>query len=378
MEVSLNSDIDIRRVQSKKDLLSFIKLQWKINQNDPNWVAPLLMDRLKVLNKKTNPFFKDNPADFFLAYRNGEVVGRIGAIINHQHNKFHEDKTGFFGFLEAQNDKEIFSSLLNTAEDWLREKNCDLMMGPMNPSTNDEVGFLIDGYDTPPFFMMTHNPPYYNDFMQDLGFEKAKDLYAYFIHKDNLNMERVNKLSESMKKRFSVSIRSLNMKNFESELETVREIYNDAWSTNWGFVPMTPEEFDFIANDFKKIIDPELVIIAEYKGKPIGFSLALPNYNEIFIKIPNGKLFPFGIFTFLLNKNKIKSIRAITLGVTKDYQTSGIGGMLILETIRRGLSAGYISAEMSWVLEDNDLMNKGASLVGGKIYKTNRVYQKAI
>ena len=378
MEVSLNSDIDIRRVQSKKDLLSFIKLQWKINQNDPNWVAPLLMDRLKVLNKKTNPFFKDNPADFFLAYRNGEVVGRIGAIINHQHNKFHEDKTGFFGFLEAQNDKEIFSSLLNTAEDWLREKNCDLMMGPMNPSTNDEVGFLIDGYDTPPFFMMTHNPPYYNDFMQDLGFEKAKDLYAYFIHKDNLNMERVNKLSESMKKRFSVSIRSLNMKNFESELETVREIYNDAWSTNWGFVPMTPEEFDFIANDFKKIIDPELVMIAEYKGKPIGFSLALPNYNEIFIKIPNGKLFPFGIFTFLLNKNKIKSIRAITLGVTKDYQTSGIGGMLILETIRRGLSAGYISAEMSWVLEDNDLMNKGASLVGGKIYKTNRVYQKAI
>lgn len=378
MEVSLNSDIDIRRVQSKKDLLSFIKLQWKINQNDPNWVAPLLMDRLKVLNKKTNPFFKDNPADFFLAYRNGEVVGRIGAIINHQHNKFHEDKTGFFGFLEAQNDKEIFSSLLNTAEDWLREKNCDLMMGPMNPSTNDEVGFLIDGYDTPPFFMMTHNPPYYNDFMQDLGFEKAKDLYAYFIHKDNLNMERVNKLSESMKKRFSVSIRSLNMKNFESELETVREIYNDAWSTNWGFVPMTPEEFDFIANDFKKIIDPELVMIAEYKGKPIGFSLALPNYNEIFIKIPNGKLFPFGIFTFLLNKNKIKSIRAITLGVTKDYQTSGIGGMLILETIRRGLSAGYISAEMSWVLEDNDLMNKGASLVGGKIYKTYRVYQKAI
>ena len=378
MEVSLNSDIDIRRVQSKKDLLSFIKLQWKINQNDPNWVAPLLMDRLKVLNKKTNPFFKDNPADFFLAYRNGEVVGRIGAIINHQHNKFHEDKTGFFGFLEAQNDKEIFSSLLNTAEDWLREKNCDLMMGPMNPSTNDEVGFLIDGYDTPPFFMMTHNPPYYNDFMQDLGFEKAKDLYAYFIHKDNLNMERVNKLSESMKKRFSVSIRSLNMKNFESELETVREIYNDAWSTNWGFVPMTPEEFDFIANDFKKIIDPELVMIAEYKGKPIGFSLALPNYNEIFINIPNGKLFPFGIFTFLLNKNKIKSIRAITLGVTKDYQTSGIGGMLILETIRRGLSAGYISAEMSWVLEDNDLMNKGASLVGGKIYKTYRVYQKAI
>jgi GNAT superfamily N-acetyltransferase len=226
--------------------------------------------------------------------------------------------------------------------------------------------------------MMTHNPPYYNDIMTALGFEKAKDLYAYYIHKDDLNLERVNQLSESMKKRFSVSIRILNMKNFNSELETVREIYNDAWSKNWGFVPMTPEEFDFVANDFRKIIDPKLVMIAEYKGKPIGFSLALPNYNEVFKKIPNGKLFPFGVFTFLLNKNKIRSLRAITLGVTKEYQTSGIGGMLILETIRRGLSAGYDSAEMSWVLEDNELMNKGASLVGGKIHKTYRVYQKPI
>lgn len=377
LEVIL-SNIEIRPVQSKKDLQNFIKFQWKINENDPNWVAPLMMDRLKVLNKETNPFFKDNPGEFFLAYKNGDVVGRIAAIINHQHNKFHEDKTGFFGFLEAENDKEIFSNLLDTVEKWLKEKNYDSMMGPMNPSTNDEVGFLIDGFDSPPYFMMTHNPPYYNEIMTALGFEKAKDLYAYYIHKDYLNLERVNQLSESMKKKFSVSIRAINLKNFQDELKVIREIYNDAWSRNWGFVPMTPEEFDFVANDFRKIIDPELVMIAEYKGKPIGFSLALPNYNEVFKKIPNGKLLPFGIFTFLFNKNKIKSLRAITLGVTKDYQTSGIGGMLILETILRGLSAGYDSAEMSWVLEDNELMNKGASLVGGKIYKTYRVYQKSI
>jgi hypothetical protein len=377
LEVIL-SNIEIRPVQSKKDLQNFIKFQWKINENDPNWVAPLMMDRLKVLNKETNPFFKDNPAEFFLAYKNSEVVGRIAAIINHQHNKFHEDKTGFFGFLEAENDKEIFSSLLDTVEKWLKEKNYDSIMGPMNPSTNDEVGFLIDGFDSPPYFMMTHNPPYYNEIMTALGFEKAKDLYAYYIHKNDLNLERVNQLSESMKKKFSVSIRIINLKKFQNELKVIREIYNDAWSKNWGFVPMTPEEFDFVANDFRKIIDPELVMIAEYKGKPIGFSLALPNYNEVFKKIPNGKLLPFGIFTFLFNKNKIKSLRAITLGVTKDYQTSGIGGMLILETILRGLSAGYDSAEMSWVLEDNELMNKGATLVGGKIYKTYRVYQKSI
>ena len=372
------SNVEIRPVQSKKDLLTFIKFQWKINQNDPNWVPPLLMDRLKVLNRKTNPYFKENPAEFFLAYRDGKVVGRITAIINHQHNKFHNDKTGFFGFLEAENDKETFNSLLNTAEKWLKEKKFDLMMGPVNPSTNDEVGFLIDGFNSPPYFMMTHNPPYYNEVMTDLGFEKAKDLYAYYIDQEKLNMQRINTLSEAMKKKFSVSIRSINLKKFNDELQIVREIYNDAWSKNWGFVPMTPEEFDFVANDFRKIIDPNLVMIAEYKGNPIGFSLAIPNYNEVFKKIPNGKLFPFGIFTFLFNKNKIKSLRAITLGVTKDYQTSGIGGMLILETILRGLSAGYFSAEMSWILEDNDLMNKGALLVGGKIHKTYRIYQKAI
>ena len=374
----MSNSIEIRPVQSKKDLLAFIKFQWKINKDDPNWVAPLLMDRLKILNKQKNPFFKDNPAEFFLAYRHGEIVGRIAAIINHQHNKFQEDKTGFFGFLEGENDKAIFEALLNVTENWLKEKNCNLMMGPMNPSTNDEVGFLLDGFDSPPYFMMTHNPSYYNRIMQDLGFEKAKDLYAYYIHQNKLNMKKINQLSEVMKRRFQVSIRNINLKRFNDELKTVRKIYNDAWSKNWGFVPMTPEEFDFVANDFKKIIDPELVIIAEYKGNPIGFSLALPNYNEIFKKIPSGKLFPFGLFTFLLNKNKIKSLRAITLGVIKDYQTSGIGGMLILETIRRGLSAGYNSAEMSWVLEDNELMKKGAVMVGGSIHKTYRVYQKSI
>lgn len=358
--------------------MAFIKLPWKINENDPNWIPPLIMDRLKVLNKKKNPFFKTNPADFFLAFNNGEIVGRIAAIINHQHNQFHGDKTGFFGFLEAINDKAVFETLLNTAREWLKERDCDTMMGPMNPSTNDEAGFLIEGFDSPPYFMMTHNPPYYNDMMQELGFEKAKDLYAYYIDQNTLNVKRVDKLSESMRRKFPVSIRMLNMKNFDSELQMVREIYNDAWSKNWGFVPMTAEEFDFIANDFRKIIDPELVLIAEYKDKPIGFSLAIPNYNEIFKKIPNGKLFPFGFITFLRNKNKLKSLRAITLGVVKEYQTTGIGGMLILETINRGLSAGYFSAEMSWVLEDNDLMNRAASLVGGYIHKKYRVYQKRI
>lgn len=372
------SQIEIRPVQNKKDLMTFIKLPWKINQDDPNWIPPLIMDRLKLLSKEKNPFFKVNPAEFFLATNSGETVGRIAAIVNHQHNQFHGDKVGFFGFLEALDNKAVFQELLSTAEKWLREKGCDTMMGPMNPSTNDEVGFLIEGFDTPPYFMMPHNPPYYNDIMMSLGFEKAKDLNAYYIDRDMLNHERVNRLSEQAKKKFSVHIRGLNLKKFKSELEIVRGIYNDAWSKNWGFVPMTREEFDFLADDFRKIIDPELVMIAEYKGRPIGFSLAIPNYNEVFRKIPSGRLFPTGVITFLVNRNKINSLRAITLGVVRDYQTTGLGGMLILETIMRGLSGGYFAAEMSWVLEDNELMNKGAALVGGQVYKKYRVYQKPI
>jgi len=372
----LKDKIDIQPVENRKDLLAFIKFQWKINADDPNWVPPLIMDRLKLLNKEKNPFFKQNPAQLYLAHKNNEIVGRIAALINHQYNEFYEDRMGFFGFLEAVNDKDVFASLLNTVEKWLKERDYHKIMGPMNPSTNDEVGFLIDGFDSPPYFMMTHNPPYYDKIMMDLGFEKAKDLYAYYIDQEKLNAKKMNRLSEGMKKRFPVNIRCVNLKKFNAELRIVREIYNDAWSKNWGFVPMTPEEFDFIANDFKKIIDPELVLIAEYKDKPIGFSLALPNYNEIFKNIPSGKLLPLGIFKFLLNKNKIKSLRAITLGVIREYQTTGIGGMLLLETVKRSMAAGYLRAEMSWVLEDNDLMNRAAVLVGGKVHKTYRVYQK--
>jgi GNAT superfamily N-acetyltransferase len=375
----LTEELRICVVENKKDLLSFIKLPWKINRNDPNWVAPLLMDRIKFLDKHKNPFFKDNPTEFFLAYKNGEPVGRIAAIINHQHNKFHEDKVGFFGFLDAENDKAVFDVLLQTVQSWLKQHNMDTVMGPMNPSTNDEVGILIDGFETPPYFMMPHNPPYYDWILSQLGLIKAKDLYAYYISETDLNItDKVLRLTDGIREKYEITVRPVKLKNFNSELELVRSVYNDAWSNNWGFVPLTPEEFDFVANDFKKIIDPELVLLAEMKGKPIGFCLALPNYNEVFKKIPSGKLFPFGLFTFLFNRKKIRGIRVITLGAIKQYQAYGIGSLLYLEIIRRGLAAGYDRAECSWILEDNELMIKPLRFLGAKPYKTYRVYQSPI
>ncbi len=372
-------NITIKPVENKSQLLQFIRLVWKINQNDPHWVPPLIIDRLKVLDKEKNPFFKHAEAEYFLAYRDGEVVGRIAAITNQMHNDFHKDNTGFFGFLEGINDPDVFKALLDTAKDWLRDKGKDSMLGPMNPSTNDEIGFLVDGYDSPPFIMMTHNPPYYKEIMEKLKCEKAKDVLAYYIDKKKIVIsEKLKTITEMTRQKLNVRIRAINLKNFEEELERVRFVYNNAWANNWGFVPMTPEEFDYIAADFKKIIDPELVLIAEVNGEPVGFSLALPNYNEVFARIPNGKLFPTGWLKFLIYRKKIKSLRVITLGVVQKYQHSGIGGLFYMDTFKRGVKRGYDSAEMSWILEDNDLMNRAARLLGGDPYKTYRIYGCAL
>jgi GNAT superfamily N-acetyltransferase len=372
----LSNNIEIKPVNTKSDLMKFIKLPWKIYEDDPNWVPHLIMERKKFFDKNKNPFFKNNPTQFYLAYRNGELVGRIGAILNKQHNEFHKDKTGFFGFLECVDDIEISKALLDTAKIWLKERGCDLIMGPMNPSTNDECGFLVKGFDKPPYFMMTHTKKYYIDHMEKQGFEKAKDLLAYEISYDNLShnpkLERVAKI---IQKKYPVTIRKVNMKRFNEELELVREVYNDAWSRNWGFVPMTREEFNFVANDFKQIIDPNVVFIGEFKGEPIGFMLALPDYNQVFIKIRNGRLFPTGIFKFLYYKSKINRLRVITLGIKQKYQPLGLGALFYQAIIENAKPNGYYGAEMSWVLEDNELMVKAAELLGGYVHKVYRIYQ---
>ena len=373
------NDIRVRAISSSKELMQFIKFPWKIYKDDPHWGPHLIMDRKKFLNREKNPFFKENPTEFYLAYRNGEIVGRIAAILNHRHNEFHKDKAGFFGFLEAVNDKAVFEALLNTAKDWLREKGRDKILGPMNPSTNDEVGFLLENFDAPPYFLMTHTPPYYIEIMEALGYQKAKDLYTYYLDQDTSvitpKMERVEKV---LMKKFQVKIRSVNLKDFNNELEIVREIYNDAWAPNWGFVPMTREEFDFVADDFKKIADPNITLIGEYKGEPIGFALVMPNYNEVFSKIRNGKLLPFGLFKFLWYKRKINSVRIIILGTKREYQKLGLGALFYAETMRRCKAQNYFHGEMSWILEDNELMNKAAVMMGGEIYKKYRIYEMAL
>ena len=379
MEPRMNTDVEIKPVQSRPDLLRFIRVPWGVNAGDPHWVPPLIQDRQKLLDTAHNPFFKHNPSEFFLAYQNGQPVGRTAVFLNHQHNLLYGDQTGFFGFFDALREPAAFEGLMGAAETWLRARGCDRILGPVCPDTNKELGVLVDGLDAPPFFMLAHNPPYYDEMLRGLGYAKARDFYSYFLRtKDFIAGGKLARVAERVSKRYPIRLRGGNMKAFEAELQIIGQIYNDAFAHHWGFVPMTPEEMQFLAADLKLIVDPELVLIAEYAGEPAGFLLAVPNINEVLIKIRDGRLFPFGWLTFLLNRRRIKGVRVLTVAVKQKYQAFGFGSLLYVEAYRRIVARGYSHAEMSWVAEDNLMMNRAARLMGGEIYKTYRMYQKEL
>lgn len=369
--------VEIVPVDSRKRLKQFIMLPWKLYRNDPNWVPPLILDMKNLLNKKKNPFFLHSEADYFLAVRDGEVVGRIAAILNNNHNAYHNEKTGFFGFFECIDDTEIAAALLQTAEQWVRARSQERIRGPMNFSTNDTCGLLIEGFDTPPFILMPHNPPYYKDLLEQAGYEKVQDLLAYRMYKEQGMNPRIRKIAQLAREHEGVTVRTLNMKRFDEELERVKRIYNDAWSRNWGFVPLTDAEINHLAKELKPVIDPDLVLFAEIDGEAVAFSLALPDYNQVLIRL-NGRLLPFGIFKLLYYRRKIDAVRVFTLGVMQKYQKSrGIGPLLYEETFVRGTAKGYRWGEFSWILESNKLMNSALQLMGAQIYKRYRIFEKS-
>ncbi len=370
--------IKISTVNSKKDLIRFIKFPWKIYQSDPNWVPPLLMDKKKILNKQKNPFFKHAEAEYFLAEKDGELVGRIAAIKNDLHNKYHNDNVGFFGFFECIKDQETANKLFDTAKDWLKAKDFDKMRGPANPSSNDEYAMLIEGFDDPPRLLMTYNPEYYLQLCDNYGFRKAKDLFAYKLeNKKVMDSDKLRRVAEIAQKRSGIKITHLDMKNFKSELEKVKYVYNKAWAPNWGFVPMTDEEIDAMAKDLKPLVEPSLVLFGEINGQLIGFALVMLDYNYIFKSI-NGKLFPFGFIKLFTEKKKIKWGRIITLGIIPEYQKRGLDAVFYWEIVNRAHAIGIDLGEASWILEDNEMMNRGAEVMNGVVYKKYRVYEKNI
>ncbi|RPI18997.1 MAG: N-acetyltransferase [Ignavibacteriae bacterium] len=371
--------LKIRKVENDRDRMSFIKLPWTLYKDDKYWVPPLIFDVRNNLNPKKNPFFKHAEIELFLAELDGKLVGRIAAIKNDNHNKFHNDKTGFFGFFETIDNEDVSDLLLDTACDWCKSRGFDKIVGPVNPSTNDECGLLVDGFDSSPVMLMPYNPAFYANRIESFGFDKEKDLYAYFISSDVINdekmMAKLERMANLIKKRYNIVTRTLKLKDLENEIRKVEYIYNDAWDMNWGFVPITSEEFDYMGESLKQVVDPNIVFFAEIDGKPAGFSLTLPNINQI-LKTMNGRILPFGIFKLLMGKNKTDILRVLIMGVRHEYQKKGIDSVFYLETIKEGNRKKVKGAEISWVLEDNYAMRQTAENLGAHIYKTYRIYSK--
>lgn len=374
------SSVRVREIPPGAPLGPFLDVAWRVNAGDPAWVPPLRMSLATLLNRSKHPFHQHADVAYWLAERDGQAVGRIAAVVNHRHNEFHDERTGFFGLFESENDPDTARALVDAAAAWLRERGMQRLMGPMNLSTNEEAaspGVLVEGFDTPPMVMMTHNPPYYGELLERVGLAKAKDLFAYWV--DNpVPPERAVRAMERILAREGATVRSLDMRRFREEVATIQRIYNSAWERNWGFVPMTGAEIEHMARDLRPVVDPRLCLFVEVGGEPVGFSLALPNLNQALRHLPDGRLFPFGLFQFLWHCRRIDSLRVITLGLKPGFQKSGLGAALYLHTFQVGAPLGYRTAEASWILEDNWEMRRPLEKMGAEAYKRYRIYERPL
>jgi GNAT superfamily N-acetyltransferase len=310
----------------------------------------------------------------FVALEDDRIVGRIAAIVDKNFNRFHEDNIGFFGFLEMIDSQPVADALLQAARQWLQAKQVRAIQGPMNPSSNYECGLLVDGFDSDPFVMMTYNPPYYAKRLEQAGWHKAMDLYAYMTSPSVVAEKKVSRVASRALERKGVTVRPINMKKFDQEVEAVWQVYNSAWERNWGFVPMTKEEFLLQGKEMKQILKPDLVLIGEVKGRVVGFALALPDINEA-LKPAAGNLFPFGLVKILYYQRLVKNLRVVALGVVEEYRTAGVAAGFYAALIDNARRLGYKDCELSWILEDNVLMNRSLEALGAKRYKTYRIYE---
>ncbi|HTF57229.1 MAG TPA: GNAT family N-acetyltransferase [Planctomycetota bacterium] len=371
--------LDISPVRGSRDLETFIRLPESLYRDDPTFVPMLRSSERRMLDARRNPFYLHAEAEHYIARREGRPVGRVSAIRNLRHEEIHpDDKVGFFGYFDVGDDPETARALLGAAESWVRARGLAKIRGPVNPSTNDPCGTLIAGFKWPPFILMTGNPPYTPNLIEGAGYAKSKDLLAYFILRTEAIHEKIRRIAAEVRSRGRVTIRPFDLSQFERELNLVMEIYNDAWSRNWGFVPMTPEEVRFSADDLRAIVLPELSFFAFLDGKAVGFAFALPDINHS-LKRAKGRLWPFGWIWFLKPfLRKIPTFRILALGVRKEQQQLGIGTLFYERYMDVAKERGYTGAELSWILEDNELMNRPLRTMGARTYKTYRLYEKTL
>src|SRR3954463_4730554 len=372
--------IEVTKLVSRADRDAFIRFPWRIYANDPAWVPPLLIERKEFLDREKHPFFEQGKAEFFLARRDGEIVGRIAASDDPKYNEIHDSNVGCFGMFESIDDQQVADALFKTGAKWLRDRGRDEIMGPIDYSTNYLCSLLIEGFQHPPTLLTPHNPPYYRGLIEGWGFEKVMDFYAWWFAEPANATARLRKLAGALRKRAEkVTLRPGRLKDLASEARSIRAIYNEAWEKNWGYVPFSEKEFSQMTKELKPLLQPELIWLAEIGDEPVGFILCVPDINVAFKKI-DGRLttwgLPIGLAKLLYYKSRIKTVRLVALGVLPKYRRHGIAEMLVLNVIEEAMVKRGFIGEASLILENNVMMNRFLEAIGAEKYKTYRIYRR--
>jgi GNAT superfamily N-acetyltransferase len=377
------AEVTIRPVRTRRELKRFVKLPFGLHRDSAQWVPPLIFERLEFLDRGKNPYFEHAEAEYFLAERDGEPVGRITAQVDQRWDEYQGGGDAMFGFFETAEDPQVAGALLDAAAEWARERGRSRLLGPMDFTTNDEVGILIEGYERRPMILENWHPPHYKDLIEAHGFDKAMDLLMWELELGRLKEGEsfdasIHAAAAKALKDEGVTIRNMRKRDLASEVRRFTEVYNDAWGDNWGFVPPTDAEGEFHAKLLKQIIDEDWAYMAEKDGEVIGAALTLPDVNQVMAKL-NGRLLPFGWLRFLLGKRRIDRVRVFALGVKHEYRHSGVAAGLYLKHLEMAHAPGPVEGgEMGWILETNGPMNRAMEGMGGDVVKKYRIYQKAL
>jgi GNAT superfamily N-acetyltransferase len=376
------SELTIRPVRSRRELKRFVKVPFHLHRNHPQWVPPLILDRMQFLDRAKNPYFEHAEAEYFIAERGGKPVGRISAQLDRRWDEFQGGADGMFGFFETVEDREVAAALLAAAEDWLRERGRTRILGPMDFTTNDEVGMLIEGYELRPMILQNWHPPHYRELVEELGYGKEIDLLMWFLALGELKEgdqfdSSIHAAAENALRSEGVEIRRIDKRRLAEEMQRFTEVYTEAWADNWGFVPPTEAEVEFHAKLLKQVIDERWAFIAEREGETVGVALTLPDINQVLAKM-GGRLLPLGWLRFLRGKPRIDRVRVLALGVKDAYRHSGVAAGLYLKHLEAATPDGIPAGETGWILETNEPMNRAMEGMGGEIVKRYRIYGRAL
>jgi len=376
-------NVTIRPVRTRRELKRFVKVPFGLHRDHPQWVAPLIFERMEFLDREKNPYFEHAEVEYFIAERAGEPVGRITAQIDHRWDEYQGGSDALFGFFETANDPEVAAALLAAATEWAREQGRSRILGPMDFTTNDELGILVEGFDRRPMILEPWHPPHYGVLIEAEGFAKAMDVQMWELQFGDLKEGEsfdpaIHAAAEKALNDEGIVIRNMRKRDMAAEVRRFMDVYNEAWGDNWGFVPITDAEVEFQAKNLKQVIDEEWAFMAEKDGEVVGAALTLPDINQVLTKL-NGRLLPFGWLRFLLGKGKVDQLRVLALGVKHDYRHTGVAAGLYLKHLETAAQPGAIGGgEMGWILETNGPMNRAMEGMGGKVVKKYRIYERSL